>query len=105
MDGLESVEIFHRPAQVWDVSELLLAFASPVHTVVTHLDLIAHHAQGIFKKQRQADWYRTTSYLALQAAQATLAISEHAKGEISRTYGIPLEEITVTPLAGHEDES
>lgn len=101
---LDDVEVLHRPAQVFDPSDLELLLGSPAHLVVSWLDMIAHRVQGNFADQAQADEYRTTSYMTMQAAQATIAISEHARREIAAEYGIPGEEIHVTPL-GVDQES
>ena len=42
---LANVEVVHKPAQVFDPADLTLLFQSPAHTVITHLDLIAHRAR------------------------------------------------------------
>ncbi len=100
---LEDVEVIHRPAQVFEPSDLGLLLGSPAHLVVSWLDLIAHRVQSHFADQAQADRYRTTSYLTMQAAQATIAISGHAGREIASEYGIPEGEIHVTPLGVDRD--
>jgi len=95
---LDDVEVVHKPAQVFDLRELELLFASPAHTIISYLDLIAHKAQEVFPDQSLADRYRATSYLVLQAAQGICASSEHTRHEIAAEYGIPLDEVDVTPL-------
>jgi glycosyltransferase involved in cell wall biosynthesis len=100
---LEDVEIIHKPAQVFDPVELRMLFQSPAHVVITHLDLIAHRAQGIFPSQAAADRYRATSALALQAAQSVIAISEDSQREIAEEFALPSHEIAVTPLGVDHD--
>ncbi len=100
---LYDVEVIHKPAQVFDPADLRLLFGSPAHAIITHLDLIAHRAQAVFPDQAAADRYRTTSALALQAAQAIIAISEDARREIVAEFGLPAEEIVVTPLGVEHD--
>jgi len=100
---LADVEVLHKPAQVFDPMDLTLLFQSPVHTVITHLDLIAHRAQEVFPHQEAADRYRATSALALLAAQATVTISEHARREIVAEFGLLAEEVAVTPLGVDPD--
>jgi glycosyltransferase involved in cell wall biosynthesis len=95
---LGDVEVIHRIGQVFDPSDLELLFGTPAHTVISHLDLIAHRAQGNFSSPAAADRYRTMSYMVLHGAQATFAISRHAKSEIVSEYGVPEESIFITPL-------
>ncbi len=54
--------------------------------------------QGIFPSQEDADRYRATSASALRAAQAILVLSEDTRHEIATEFGLPPEEIAVTPL-------
>ncbi len=100
---LEDVEIIHRPAQVFDPADLCLLFQSPVHVAITHLDLIAHRAQGVFPSQAEANRYRATSALILPAVQSVIAISEDARQEIVAEFGLPSPEIAVTPLGVDHD--
>jgi glycosyltransferase involved in cell wall biosynthesis len=95
---LADVDVIHKPAQVFDPSELGLLFRSPAHVVITHLDLIAYRAQVVFPHQEAADRYRATSALALSAAQMTIAISDDARREIAAEFGLPIDEVAVTPL-------
>jgi glycosyltransferase involved in cell wall biosynthesis len=101
--SLGEVAIIHRIGQVFDPLDLELLFGTPAHTIITHLDLIAHRAQAIFPDQPSADQYRSMSYLVLHAAQATIAISQHARNEILAEYGVPEETVFVTPLGVERD--
>ncbi len=91
-------EIIHKPAQVFDPHDAPLLLRTPAHLVISHLDLIAMRAQGLFSNQAVARSYETMTSLMLQAAQSTIAISEHAKSEIVRELGVPDEEVFVTLL-------
>jgi glycosyltransferase involved in cell wall biosynthesis len=96
--ALHDVEIIHKPGQVFDPADLSLLFRSTAHAVVSHLDLIAHRAHGVFHEQTAAYRYRAMSHLVLHAAQATIAISEHARNEMISEYSLPEEAVFVTPL-------
>ncbi|MGO9508076.1 MAG: glycosyltransferase, partial [Mycobacterium sp.] len=98
-NGLVDVEVIHKPCQVFDPADLQLLFGSPAHAVITHQDLIAHRVGAVFPHQEAADRYRTTSALALQAAQATIAISDDARSELIAEFGLPPEEVAVVPHA------
>jgi glycosyltransferase involved in cell wall biosynthesis len=95
---LADVDVIHKPAQIFDPTDLGLLFRSPSHLVITHLDLIAYRAQVVFPHQEVADRFRATSALALSAAQMTIAISEDARREIAGEFGLTMDEIAVTPL-------
>ena len=58
---LADVDVIHKPAQVFDPTELGLLFRSPAHVAITHLDLIAYRAQVVFPHQGVADRFRATS--------------------------------------------
>jgi hypothetical protein len=65
--------------------------------------MIAYRAQGLFPDQAAADRYRSVSYLALHAAQATIALSEDARAEIVRDLGVPADQVFVTPCGVDAD--
>jgi glycosyltransferase involved in cell wall biosynthesis len=94
---VDDVEVIHKPSQVFEPRELELLTRSPAHVVVSYLDMIAYRAQVLFADQEVADRYRSLSYLALHAAQATIAISEDARNEIIRDLGVPAEQVFLTP--------
>jgi glycosyltransferase involved in cell wall biosynthesis len=96
-DRIEDVDVVHKPAQVFEPGELRLLFASPAHTIITHLDLIAHRTRAPFLRQADADRYRATSALALHAASAVIALSEDSRSEILAEFGLPADEVAVTP--------
>ena len=58
---LADVDVIHKPAQVFDPTDLGLLFRSPAHVAITHLDLIAYRAQVVFPHQEVADRFRATS--------------------------------------------
>ena len=97
--GLHDVEVIHRPAPVVDPADLRLLFASSAHAVITHLDMVAHRVQALFPTQKDADRYRSTNAMALQAAQAIIASSTDTRREIVEEYKLPPEEIVVVPPA------
>ncbi len=94
---LEDIDVIHKPTQAFDPGDLELLFGSPAHTVITHLDLTAYRAQTAFPDQEAADCFRATTALALQAAQAVVALSEDARSEIITEFGLPRAEVAVTP--------
>ena len=97
--GLHDVEVIHRPAPVVDPADLGLLFASSAHAVITHLDMVAHRVQALFPTQKDAERYRSTNAMALQAAQAIIAGSTDTRREIVEEYKLPPEEIVVVPPA------
>jgi glycosyltransferase involved in cell wall biosynthesis len=98
------VEVVHKPVQLYDPQEVAQLFATPAHLVITHQDLIAHHAQAALPDQGSADRYRTLSYLALHAAQRIIAISSAVQREIAQEFGLPAAEIPVIHQAVDADE-
>lgn len=95
---IDGVEVIHRPSQVFDRNDLPLLIDSSAHTVISHLDLIIHRAPILVSSPSFAEDVRGTSYLSLQASQAVIAISDHAKSEIVAEYGLEDERVTVVPL-------
>ncbi len=51
-----------------------------------------------FSSDDDFDRYRATSSLSLQGFQRIIAYSESTSREITAEFGIPKDEITVTPL-------
>jgi glycosyltransferase involved in cell wall biosynthesis len=102
--SLEDVDVIHKPAQVFDPGALALFAASPAHLVISHLDLIAHHAEAVFRDAEQAEIYRSVSYAALQSAQGIIALSRSAQLDIASNYGVPEDSISVVPY-GFEFEA
>jgi GT2 family glycosyltransferase len=104
-ESLLDVEIIHRPAQVFDPTELGLLFRSPAHVIVSYPDLNVYRAQAVFGNQDVANCYRAMSALVLSAAQMTITVSEEARREIVAEFGLPIEEVAVIPLRAAFDES
>jgi glycosyltransferase involved in cell wall biosynthesis len=97
-DLLEDVEVIHKPAPVLDPTELKLLFASPVHTIITHLDMMSSCGQDRFGDQTRFTPHPLTSSLLMQATQKTLAISEFARREILDGVGLSPDEVVAIPL-------
>ena len=102
--SLEDVEVIHKPAQVFDPGALALFAASPAHLVISHLDLIAHHAEAVFPDAEQAEVYRSTSNAALQSAQGIIALSRSAQLDIATNYGVAEDSISVVPYGFELEE-
>ena len=54
---LLDVDVIHKPAQVFDPSDLGLLFRTPAHVIITHLDLDRVPAQAVFPNQEVANCY------------------------------------------------
>jgi hypothetical protein len=98
------VDVIHKPAPVLDPTELGLLFRSPAHVLISYPDLLAYRAQAVFADQDVASCYRATTALALWSAQMTIAVSEDARREIVAEFGLPIDEVAVTPLPVRIDE-
>ena len=94
----DDVAVIHKPAQVGEPNELALLFDSTAHLVITYQDLIAYRIALAFSSDDEFDRYRATSGLSLQGFQRLIAYSENTSNEITAEFGIPKDEITVTPL-------
>jgi glycosyltransferase involved in cell wall biosynthesis len=97
-DWEDDVAVIHKPAQVFDRRELALLFGSSAHVVITYQDLIAYRIPDVFSSEREHQAYRTTSSLSVQAAQGILAYSESSALELTTEFGVPRQEVAVTPL-------
>ena len=99
----DDVAIIHKPAQVFDRRHIGLLFGSSAHCVITYLDLIAYRVPLGFRDHEELSAYRTTSGLALQAAQGIHALSHNAAREIASEFGIPRDEVSVAHLGVHAE--
>jgi glycosyltransferase involved in cell wall biosynthesis len=100
----DDVAVIHKPAQVFDRRHLKLLFGSSAHCVITYLDLIAYRVPLAFRDYDAFEVYRTTSGLALQAAQGILALSHNSAREIISEFGIPRDEVAVAHLGVDAEE-
>lgn len=94
---IDGVDLIHKPSQVFQADHLPLLFGSPAHVVLTQQDLIAHHAQAVWRSPDIAERYRALGYQTVQAAQGVIAISQAAQREIADEFDIPADEISVVP--------
>ena len=94
----DAFDLLHKPAQVFHSGDSPLLAKSRLPLVISHLDLIAHRAQGLFATLSDAEAYRTLSGFLLEAAQAVIAISEHAKSEIIAEFGVSRDDVVTTLL-------
>lgn len=94
----DDIDLVHKPAPCFDPHELDLLFSSRALVAITQLDLIAYHAQTLFKNPQAAETYRATAISALQAAQGVIAISKVAQSEIAHEAQIPSADIFVTMM-------
>ena len=94
----DDVAIIHKPTQVFDRRDLALLFGSSAHLIVTYQDLIAYRVPVVFSNDSDYVAYRATSNMSMQAVQRILTYSECASQEIVAEFGIPREDIVVTPL-------
>lgn len=94
----DDIDLVHKPAPCFDPHELDLLFSSRALVAITQLDLIAYHAQTLFKNPQAAETYRATAISALQAAQGVIAISKVAQNEIAHEAHLPTSDIYVTMM-------
>jgi glycosyltransferase involved in cell wall biosynthesis len=95
---LDSFEVIHKPAQVFDSHELELLYGSNAHLIITYQDLIAYRTPMVFPTDEAFERYRATSSLTLPTVQHVIAYSKNAAQEISAEFGVPRQEIAVVPL-------
>ena len=99
----DDVAVIHKPSQVGNQTELSLLFQSSAHVIITYQDLIAYRIPSAFSSDAEFNSYRATSRLSVMGAQRIIAYSENAHREISKEFGTPGDEITVTPLGVDAD--
>ena len=92
-----SRELRRHPVDVLHVQYTAPPFA-PCPVVTTIHDLSFEHLPKTFNRRSWMQLRLTVRRTAGRAAQI-ITLSEYSRQDISRTYGIPLERITVTPLA------
>ena len=99
---LADVDVIHKPAQIFDPSDLGLLFRSPSHVVITHLDLIAYRAKVVFPHpggRGPLPLSRRAALGSLSAAQMTIAHFKKTPAARSPpNSGLTMDEIAVTPL-------
>ncbi len=96
-----SRELRRHPVDVLHVQYTAPPFA-PCPVVATIHDLAFEHLPATFNRRSWMQLRLTVRRTARRAAHI-ITISEYSRGDISRTYGIPLERISVTPLAAPPD--
>ena len=67
-------------------------------TVVSILDLTYEHYPQFFPAS-QRTWMKTAIPWSAKHADHVITLSQHAKADIMRTYGVPEQKVTVTSLA------
>ena len=91
-------DVFHRPSQIFSRAALDTFLRAPGRAVLTYLDLIAYRTPSLFPDAAAHERYCALSFASLKAAQAVIAISEHARREILDEFELPAERVHVTPL-------
>lgn len=93
----DRVDLYHRTYQVSNYNELL-ELLSAKRSIFTFLDLILCKNPDYFEKKDNYNNYVTLMNLALNYADRIIAISEHAKGDVAKTFNISEEKIDVVYL-------
>jgi glycosyltransferase involved in cell wall biosynthesis len=97
VENLAGCDVFHRPSQIYDRPTLDLFLRSPVPAVVTCHDLISYRTPAIFGSFDLYRQYRGLLFAALQAADAVIALSAHARSEILDEFGLPEHRVHRVP--------
>jgi glycosyltransferase involved in cell wall biosynthesis len=92
-----SIELRRHPVDVLHVQYTAPPFA-PCPVVATIHDLAFEHLPATFNRRSWMQLRMTVRRTARRAAQI-ITVSEYSRSDISRTYGIPPDRITVTPEA------
>ncbi len=93
----DRIDLFHKTYQISSYNELLeLLFADK--SIFTFLDLILCKYPDYFSKKESHENHVTFMKLALNFSDRVIAISEHAKKDVIKTFGIPEEKIDVVYL-------
>jgi glycosyltransferase involved in cell wall biosynthesis len=93
----DKVDLYHRTYQVSNYNELL-EMLSAKGSIFTFLDLILCKNPDYFEKKHNYNNYVTLMNLALNYADRIIAISEHAKRDVAKTFNISEEKIDVVYL-------
>ena len=96
--NLESVQVFHHPAQIFSPADMKLFLSTPSHAVLSYLDLISWRTPSVHESLRDFQQYKAFSFAALQSAQAIIAISEHNRSEIIEAFHLSPERVRTVPL-------
>src|SRR4051812_23791819 len=88
VSGSDDYDVFHRPSQIYDRAALGRFLDEQRPKVITVLDLISYRTPALFATRALHDRYCGFLRSALEAADAVLAISEHARGEILDEFGL-----------------
>ncbi len=86
------LDLLHAPYFVRPILGL------PCPAVVTLYDLLGRHMPGTLSWRGRL-LYRASLALSLRGAAAVITISESARADIARLYGLPAARLAVTPLA------
>src|SRR4051794_34690686 len=92
-----AAQVFHRPSQFFRRASLQAFLEAPL-PVITYLDLISYRTPSHFESEALHRQYCALSLAAVHAAQAVLAISEHARREIVEELQLPGERVHAIPL-------
>lgn len=95
-DGLpDDIQLLHRPAQVFDPSDLHLLLDAPVPYVITFQDLIGYRAASAFAGDGESHaLYQQTSYTAIRSAQGIIAISDHNRDDLIREFQLDSADVS-----------
>jgi glycosyltransferase involved in cell wall biosynthesis len=93
----DGAQIFHRPSQFFDRAALAPWLRAPL-PVITYLDLISYRMPALFRSEALHRDYCALSWASLHAAQAVIAISQHARREIIGEFELPEERVHHIPL-------
>jgi len=100
---LDAYQILHRPAQPRSPHLLAHALSAAPHSVVGSPDLCSYRTPLNFSSLEKYEEYRALSFVAVQSAQAVIALSEHNRAELLREFGLPPERVHTVPLGVDAD--
>lgn len=98
-----TVDLLHRPAQVFLPSDLAFLLRDSTPFVLTYQDLIAYRAHSAHAGAREHERYQLVSTLSVRSAQVVVAISQHNAGEIVREFRVPESDVRVVHHGVHAE--
>jgi len=97
-DDTPATPIVHRPYQVSDAIDLLTLRQVGERLVVTHQDLLNFHVPAYHEDEEAWREHRRLTALALEAAHATVAFSQHAAADLLDDQLVRPERLHVVPI-------
>jgi glycosyltransferase involved in cell wall biosynthesis/GT2 family glycosyltransferase len=89
-----NIDVFHRTFQCYSAFDMLLLLNART-SVLSLLDLISYHHPNYFTNVQDYKRYQKITQITAQIADRIIAISEHAKKDISENLHVNSEKISV----------